>query len=226
MSIKDKIHRLENAGLDEDIIVSTLCISHLVYRRYCFRDVDRKLTASCKREVYYSELREDHTLVEIAHLYKTTYAQIHGALYKRILDRPEPTHEAVLQHLIAHDDKEATRKHFGIARRDYPQYLRAVGWEITPDAQQISRIVAAFIKNNPGMTYTEIAERFSLSKGYVARIAASNGIKRQQQNTQEWPLIVAYARAHSVSSAASHYGVSRTNIYYHMKKEEKDATED
>lgn len=215
-SIKDKIHRLEQTRMTETEIVQTLKISHLAYRKHCHRVPAEVLSASCKEEIKHTELTEEHTLVEIARLYRTSYSQVHMALYQKFAKRPEVSADAILAHLLKTDNTERTRKYFSLGKEQFSRYLKEIGWldERAMDLQKI----ANFIEDNPDMTYEDIAKYYGTSKSFIAKVARDHGVVRQEQNKHDWAEVLQHAQDYSIAAAASHYNVSRTAIYYHRNK--------
>lgn len=218
MNIKVKINNLELTALTETEIVTALGITHLVYRRHCYRVPAEVLSSSCKTEIKHCTLQDEHTLIEIARLYRTTYSQVHIALYQKFSHRPAPTDDRVLAHLIEHDSLELTRAHFGITKKDFPQYLRSVGWLDTTDTGKRAALIARDIIASPEVPYRSLAHKHGVSEGYVAKVAHDNHISRQKQGRTDWPDILVYAHTHGIASAARHYNVSRPSIYYHINK--------
>lgn len=217
MHLKDKIARLEEAALTEDEICLALDIPHRAYRKHCSATPSQTLSYNCKMEIRHADLVGEYSLNDIARLYKTTYNQVHLALYQNIATNPIVTSDAVLAHLMEHDDIEKTKKAFKLTKKAMQEYLKEFGWVETKT--DLRPQLAAHIIDNPEDTYDTIAKLFGVSMSTVAKVAAENKIRRQEQNRKKWQEVLDYAAQHGVTSAARYYNTSRTIIYYHRKRQ-------
>lgn len=221
MQLKDKITRLEAAGVTEDEICHVLKIPHRAYRKHTALTPSETLSYSCKMEIRHADLVGELTLLDIAALYKTNYNQVHLALYQNVASTPVVTKEAILAHLMEYDNLELTKKTFKLNKKAFTKYLKEIGW--AESKGDLRGAIAAFIIKNPDLTYEYISEFFDVSLSTVAKIAIENKIVRQEQNRLKWQEVLDYAATNGVTSAAKHFGISRTIIYYHRKKQNENS---
>lgn len=224
MSLKQKITRLEKARLSENDIVQILGITHLAYRRNISVPTER-LPQGARAELYYSDIREDTPLKTLAKLYRTTYSQMHSALYNKPSRKQVYSRDKALAHLQKHDSIELLAEDFGITKKALPHVLKELGWhttaEPTPLTSPLAMSVLHAIELYPEYTYEQIADSCSCARSYVTIIAKSHGISRQDQRQQDWSAVLAYAKENSIVATAAHFDVSRAAIYYHKNKENK-----
>lgn len=224
MSLRDKIDNLLQAELSETEIVHHLGITHLAYRRHAAAPAP-VLPDSARRELYYSDLREDQTLQELAHLYRVAYSQIHQALYnKPSINVRVFSKNAVLAHLQLHDNIESMAKAFAISKRALPGLLDSIGWHYNkmdfapPYNSSLAKEILRALKEAPKLTYQALANQVGCHRSYITQVAKANGINKQEQNKQHWPTVLAYAQEHGITTAANKFGISRASIYYHKRK--------
>lgn len=101
------------------------------------------------------------------------------------------------------------------------------GKELKPrEVASHQQIINFMVENRGKYTQVEIAERFGVSQALVAKL---NPYKKQYGSIErktpgEQLVIIKYAEAHSIQSAALKYGVSRAAIYRWMEKRNERTT--
>lgn len=226
MALKHQVERLEKARLSESEIVQVLGITHLAYRRSTTVPAER-LPRGARAELYYSDIRQDLSLKALAKLYRTTYSQMHTALYNKPTKKREYSHNLALAHLQEHDSITQLAEDFGISKKALPHVLKELGWHTTeepvPLVSPLAKSILNLITQYPEFTYEQIADEAGCHRTYVTAVAKSHGIHRQEQRQQDWPKILQYASNNSIVATAAHFGISRASIYYHMKRVSNEA---
>jgi hypothetical protein len=219
--MRTMILRLEDAGVTEDTIVEHLKIMHKEVRSKLKNPVE-SLTISCRAEI---QLNDDYVTTNktLAAQYRTSDTEIYKARYLTLPRKHAPTREQVLMawHEGYHTVKELA-KTLSSQEKPVRAILTAEGLANPAKQTTVSRGVRPAMLNEimKGVSYSIIAEQFDCSISTVSELAIAHGHGRQYQNKprDDWPEILEYAAEHTVSKAASHYGVERSNIYYHMNK--------
>jgi len=225
--MRNKIRRLEDAGITEDVIVETLQTTHKNVRRK-LRDPKELLTPSCRAEMQQFDDYETTDKV-IAAQYRTSVTQAHQARYNPLPRTALPTEDQVLMAWHeGHNTVKAIAKHVGSQEKPVRKILEDHGYADPPRKTTVTRGVrpAMLAKIMAGLSYTVIAAEFDCSVSAVSELARANGYGRQVQrknNMLAWPEILEYAAEHTVTEAAQKYNVERSNIYYHRSKDDDKA---
>ncbi len=220
MSTREKIRRLEAAGVDESMIFSVLEAE--LHRERPYAEIRSKLknpapqlSSGARQEVYH-EASHTHMPAELERMYRTIPAEIYKAKHISRARRDRPEANLVLEAYSRLGTMSETTQELNTSKRHVVGILRVAG--ILPthsvhDEPMILRLLQA------GITYQEIHETVGTNTGVIGRIARANGLGRQKQrkNMSEatWTEILEYAEEHGVSEAARKYNVERSNIYYH-----------
>jgi len=224
--LSQRIRKLQDLSLTEDDIVQALDIPYLAYRKHA-PDISDKLSMGARRELYYSDTREDSTLKDLAAIYRTSYSQVHQALYNKPKPYVRYSKELAMAHLQQHDSVELLAKDFKISKRALPQVLESLGWHYnledhrTPLASPMAKRILALIKDSPGLTYDQVATEIGCTRPYITHVAKSHGIHRKEMLKRDWSKILAYATQYGKASAARHFDVSRASIYYQERRAKK-----
>ena len=225
MSNREKIRRLEQAGVNETTIVNTLQATLHPERPYAevrskLKSPAAELSSGARNEIYY-ETSYEYTPAELQRMYRISTAEAFKAKHvaRKRKDRPEAS--AVIEAYERLGTLSETIQELNTSKRHVTTILSQAGIissRLIPDEVMILRLVSA------GMTYQEIADSSGLSEGTVGRVARAAGITRQKQranmSAQEWAEILQYAEDTTVSEAARKYNVERSNIYYHRSKQD------
>jgi len=221
MSNREKIHRLEAAGVDETTIAQVLQAELNAEHPYAeirskLRKPQERLSSGARQELFYNADLGSST-AELIRKYRTTAAEVYKAtrIARARKDRPEAY--LVIEAYKRLGTLSETMQELDTSKRHVTRILRDAGLMASlssHDEPMILRLLQA------GVTYQEIHETVGTNTGVIGRIARANGLGRQIQrkNMDNWPEILEYARAHNVSEAARKYNVERSNIYYHRKK--------
>lgn len=225
MSNREKIRRLEQAGVDETTIVNTLRAALHPERPYAevrskLKSPAAELSSGARSEIYY-ETSYEHTPAELQRMYRISATEAYKAKHvpRKRKDRPEAS--VVIEAYKRLGTLAETLQELDTSKRHVTAVLSQAGLlssRSAPDEAEILRLVTA------GLTYQEIAESSGLSASTVGRLARAAGMTRQKQRknmaAQEWEEILQYAEDTTVAEAARKYNVERSNIYYHRKKKD------
>ena len=223
MSNREKIHRLEAAGVDETTIAQVLQAELNAEYPYAeirskLREPQERLSSGARQEIFYTA-DLGATPSSLMRMYRTTAAEVYKAtrIARARKDRPEAS--LVIETYKRLGTLSETIQELDTSKRHVTSILREAGLMASlssHDEPMILRLLQA------GVTYQEIHETVGTNTGVIGRIARANDLGRQKQrknmSTATWTEVLEYARTHNVSEAARKYNVERSNIYYHRKK--------
>jgi len=223
MSNREKIHRLEAAGVDETTIAQVLQAELNAEYPYAeirskLRNPQEHLSSGARQEIFYNADLGSST-AELIRKYRTTAAEVYKATRIARARKDRPVASLVIEAYKRLGTLSETMQELDTSKRHVTGILREAGLMVTlssHDEPMILRLLQA------GVTYQEIHETVGTNTGVIGRIARANGLGRQKQrknmSTATWTEILEYAEEHNVSEAARKYSVERSNIYYHRKK--------
>ena len=220
--MRTEIRRLEEAGVDEDTIVTHLKLTHKEVRRK-LRKPTEALTVSCRAEIQHNDDYETPSKQLMAQ-YRTSESQIYKARYTSLPRTSLPSEEEVL--IAWHEGYNTVKdvaRYLRSQEKPVRKILEAAGLANPPKPTTVTRGVQPdmLAEIRKGRSYSAIAKEFDCSISTVSQLAIANGLGRQEQrknNMLDWAEILEYAQTHNVSAAARKYNVERSNIYYHRKK--------
>jgi len=227
MSVKQQVRNLEAAGVDEDTIVNHMVITHHKARQ-CMREPSPELSQSAREEIFY-DTGHEHTGPELMRMYRISNQELYKAKYtvppktrRPSLERLESLYQELQCGVKVanpeNTDFEIIAEYTG-ANISYVHKMLAHHRKREVKRQDLAHLAEPLLRE--GVLYAEIADELKCSVSTVSLIAIDLGLERQhKQYIDNWPEILKYANEHNITKAAEKFNVTRSNIYYHMRKDD------
>lgn len=206
---RDKVARLEQVGTDETTIVRILESTHQRVRR-AMQNPTEQLPQGAREEIYFDD--SDRTNAQLAKAYATTESRIGNAKQKlrRTQEKVRPPRREVERVFTRLGNARDTAVYLGASLAYVYDTL-----DLRRDKAKQEAVLTLLAR---GMTHQAIADTLDVPRSTVTAANIRHNETRQNQRIKNWPEILRYAEEHNVTAASLLYGVTRANIYYHMRK--------